>query len=215
MGTSRSFSSSALQKLIEHEGAIPYVYDDGDGTWPKVNISDYNTQGYPTIGVGHLIRSSEYDKYRPYLKGGGSVMSSSQMQSLLASDVERVAEAKLRDQIQVPITQSMWDALVMQAFNTGANATSIKNAIAAINQKDYEGAQQALLNGPTSSKGRYLSALAKRRQTEAEMFMEDGYPTFLDAVPMGVWIGLTATLCGGAILTAVYYRKKRTLSLTG
>jgi GH24 family phage-related lysozyme (muramidase) len=214
MGTSRSFSSAGLEKLIEHEGSIPYVYDDGDGTWPKAHISSYSTQGYPTIGVGHLIRSTEYEKYRPYLKGGGKLLSNSEMKSLLAADVERVSEAPLRDQIQVPITQSMWDALVMQAFNTGAAARSIKNAVAAINREDYDAARDALLNGPTSSKGRYLSALAKRRQYEADLFMADGYPTFFHSIPMAAWIGLTVLVCGGAIGGAIYYKKKKSTALT-
>jgi GH24 family phage-related lysozyme (muramidase) len=207
--TDKRISSAALTTLREHEGSIPYVYDDGDGTWPKARISSFSTKGYPTIGVGHLIRASEYDKYAPYLSGGGKELSNRQIEDLLRSDVERVSEGPLRGQIDVPITQSMWDALVIQAFNTGPNASSVKTTVKAINEGDFDKAQAALLSGPTSSKGKYLPALAKRRQSEALLFLRDGYPTFFDGIPTIAYLSVSVGLCSLLIALAVKTKRQR------
>jgi GH24 family phage-related lysozyme (muramidase) len=207
--TDKKISSSALSTLRKHEGSIPYVYDDGDGTWPKARIGSFSTKGYPTIGVGHLIRASEYDKYAPYLASGGKELSDRQIEDLLRSDVERVSEGPLRNQINVPITQSMWDALVIQAFNTGPHASSVKATVKAINEGDFDKAQAALLSGPTSSKGKYLPALAKRRQSEASLFLQDGYPTFFHGIPTAAYLGVSIGLCSLVLALAVKRKRQR------
>lgn len=158
------------------EGSIPYVYDDGDGTWPKRRITSYNTEGHPTIGVGHLITKNQRERFRKYL-GTGRDMPDSEILALLRYDVDRF-ERTIRPKIKVPITQSMWDALILQAFNTGANTRAIKTSVARINAKDWKGAQAALASGYTTSKGKRLQALVKRRAEEASIFLSDGIPEF-------------------------------------
>ena len=158
------------------EGSISYVYDDGDGTWPKRRITSYNTKGYPTIGVGHLITKDQRERFRKYL-GTGRDMPESEILALLRYDVNRF-ESKLRPKIRVPITQSMWDALILQSFNTGTNTRAIRTAIERINAKDWKGAQAALAAGAKTSKGKVLKALVERRAEEAAMFLRDGMPGF-------------------------------------
>ena len=163
--------SKGLKELIKTEGYRDQVYDDRTG---KKVASYSQVSGYPTIGVGHLIRDSERDKYSKYLVGSKK-MSKKEVMSLLSIDVERF-EKSMRPKIKQPITQSMWNALVSLAFNAGAGSYAVRNAINAINIKDYDGAAKAILNGPTTSKGRKLEGLVKRRRAEAMMFLEDGLP---------------------------------------
>jgi GH24 family phage-related lysozyme (muramidase) len=156
------------------EGSVPYVYDDGDKTWPRRKIKSYETKGYPTIGVGHRITKNQREQFRKYL-GTGQDMPESEILALLRYDVSRF-ESELRPQIRTPITQSMWDALVLQAFNTGTNTRAIRTAIERINAKDWNGAQAALAAGAKTSRGKVLSSLVKRRAEEAAMFLRDGLP---------------------------------------
>jgi len=179
-------SSEAIGHLVTMEGAKAQVYDDATG---KTVSSFSETTGYPTIGVGHLIASGEQSKYSKYLKGGDS-LSDGAIEDLLRDDLERFEEP-LRERVSAPMTQSMWDALVTQALNTGLNRTSLKNAIASINSEDYEAAADYIASGPTTSKGRTLSGLVKRRAYETQLFLRDGLPTFLDSIPKWVvWAGV-------------------------
>lgn len=171
--TPTSISPSALQTLRRLEGAVPYVYDDGDGTWPKRKITSYATKGHATIGVGHLIKPDEREYFQRYM--GGPTMPEHEMLALLGKDVQAHA-FPLRAKIQIPITQAMWDALVLQAFNTGPNTRAIKSAIERINEKDWQGAQAALANGAKTSKGKTLAALVSRRAEEAQLFLQEGIP---------------------------------------
>lgn len=175
MAVTLGISSWALDNLIDLEGSIPYVYDDGDGTWPKKRISSFSTIGYPSIGVGHRIYPNEQERFRPYLAGGRD-MPDSEIESLLRDDVEKRAAASLRAKISAPITQSMWDAIVTQAFNTGPNTSTLSKVIALVNSGDWMGARDALANGSVTSKGKVLDALVKRRAYEASLFMDDGIP---------------------------------------
>ena len=181
-------SDKGLRYLIQSEVAIPYVYDDGDGTWPKRRITSFKTKGYPTIGVGHRIYPDEQEQFRKYL-GTGQSMPEAEIMELLHRDInKRIATPDWKARILVPITQSMYDALVHQAFNTGPTANSVRTAIAAINRKDWLAAQEALANGPVTSKGKRLETLVKRRAFEASYFMEDGEPGLVEAVPTWAWV---------------------------
>ena len=203
-------SKKGLRYLIQSEVAIPYVYDDGDGTWPKRRITSYNTKGYPTIGVGHRIYPDEQETFRKYL-GTGKDMPESEIMALLDRDInKRIATPDWKARVLVPITQSMYDALVHMAFNTGPNATSVRTAIAAINRKDWLAAQQAIANGPVTSKGKRKEALVKRRAFEASYFMEDGEPGLVEAVPTWVWA--TGGSISALLLVWAAIRLRRALS---
>ena len=175
MAVTLGMSDWAFGNLIDLEASIPYVYDDGDGTWPKRRISSFSTVGYPSIGVGHRSYAHEQERFRPY-RGTGRDMSDDEIEELLRSDVETRAAAPLRSKITAPITQSMWDAIVTQAFNTGPNTSTLQKVIALINSGDYRGAQTALSKGATTSKGKTVESLIKRRAYETSLFMDDGIP---------------------------------------
>lgn len=160
-----------LKFLKQYEGIRYQVYDDKGG---KI-ISDYSqARGYPTIGIGHLIGAGERDFYSKYL-GGREKMTEAEVLALKKKDIPRFAKP-LNDRLKEPVTQNMFNAMLSLGFNTGMNGGAIKKAIAAVNAKDYEGAANAIKDGPKTSKGVVMEGLRKRRNAEYEMFKE-GMPS--------------------------------------
>jgi lysozyme len=174
-----TLDSTGLDLIIREEGYRGHVYDDYNG---KEIYTYEEAVRYPTIGIGHLIYKQgvkdEREKWRPYLKGGKK-LTESQAKDLLSEDVVKY-EDPLNENINAPMTQSMWNALVSLAFNAGPNARSVSRAIEAINNQDYDTAANAILNGPTTSGGEYVEGLARRRKKEYEIFLKDGYPSFFN-----------------------------------
>lgn len=187
-----------LDHLMQTEGYRDQVYDDATG---GIVGSYAEVSGYPTIGVGHYITADQRDRFAPYLRGGPR-MSQSEVTALFREDVSRF-ENEIRPRITQPFTQSMWDSLISLAYNTGSNSSSVKSAVSAINNLDYAAAQRAIASGPTTSKGRTVAGLVKRRAEEAAWFMRDG-------LPGGYWkLGLAALATALIISGAIYYRRLR------
>ena len=166
-------SRKGIDWLIRSEGVRYQVYDDRGGGI----ISSYESaRGYPTIGVGHLIRSDkDKARFEKYL-GGREEMTHEQVVDLLREDLPKY-EKPIQDRVTEPLTQEMFDALVHLTFNVGGGSYAVKNAIKAVNEKDYEGAAEAIRSGPKSSKGVELAGLVKRRNKEADYFLSGGLPT--------------------------------------
>ncbi len=160
-------SQNGLKKLKDWEGVRFSVYDDKGG---KLVSSYEEVRGYPTIGIGHLIGAGEKEKYRQYIKPGK--MTEQQVLELKKVDVPRYTKVYKKN-IKQPITQNMFDAIVSLAFNTGPGSSTVKKIIEAINNKDYNGAADALRNGPQTSKGQKMAGLVRRRKEEAELFLKD------------------------------------------
>jgi GH24 family phage-related lysozyme (muramidase) len=202
MGKITEPSDAGLEEIIKSEGIYYQVYDDATG---KVVSSYEEVKGFPTIGVGHLIKDKERSTFAEFL-GGRKKMSKSQVFQLFKSDMPKYSKP-IADRLKEPVTQSMFDALVSLAFNAGTNAKSLKAAIAAINNKDYKQAAQEILNGPTTSKGRKLKGLVKRREREASLFLKEGTPgAFLQR--LFFWTGVTAGTIAASILGWRYVSKK-------
>ena len=144
-----TISRDGLKALIRAEGARYVVYDDSNG---KPIASYAEAQGYPTIGVGHLIKTNERDKFAPFLKGVGQ-MDDNQVQKLLMEDLGPRIRA-LNNMLKVEVTQDHFDALLSMMFNTGAGNRFFKRAIELTNQKKYDEAAQTIRSGPTTSKGK-------------------------------------------------------------
>lgn len=177
-----NLSQEAIQHLINFEGVRYQVYDDATG---KVVSSYAAVRGYPTIGVGHLITEAEKSQYAAFL-GGGQSLTEDQVLALLRSDVEQRAQKTLRPRIIVPITQSMWDAMVLQGFNTGPNTNVLKETAQYINLKKFDEALKRFSQRPVTSKGNVLSGLIKRRDYEIALFQRDGNPFLHEAPPLRV-----------------------------
>lgn len=159
-------SDNGIQQLIRFEGKRNVVYDDATGK-PIANYTEL--KGYPTIGVGHLIKPTEKDKYAKYLKGVG-VMPDSEIQSLLKTDLTG-RETQLNNLIKADITQGQFDALMGMGYNTGFGNISFQKAVKLTNEGNKQAASDAIKNGPTTSKGVVLQGLVTRRNAEATEYL--------------------------------------------
>lgn len=169
-------SKQGIERLIKSEGVRYQVYDDRNS---QVIYSFSEAIGYPTIGVGHLIYHpsigvDQRERFSKFL-GGQKKMSHQEVISLLREDLPKY-EKPVKERLNKPITNEMFDSLVSLAFNAGPNHRSVKNATNLINEEKYEEAAEAIRNGPTTSGGVTLSGLIKRRNEEADWFMSGGLP---------------------------------------
>jgi lysozyme len=129
-----------------------------------------------TIGYGHTNRAGGFQFKE------GAVITLAQGESILRTDLKKF-EGWVNDLVKVPITQSMFDALVSFCYNVGPDIDSDNKAeglgdstlLKKLNARDYRGAaaQFAVWN---KAGGRVLKGLTTRRKEEATMFLEDGIP---------------------------------------
>lgn len=168
-------------KFIEKEEGVEYnVYDDAEkkGPYGKYPPSYDKFVGNPTIGIGHLISSSEREKYRPYLKGGGKTLTLAQAWLLKLDDaLSKMNGVKNSFNENAKCTQGMLDALVSWAFNTGVAKMYSGNrprplaAITKMNNGDYKTASIYLRDYNI----RVQSFLDDRRKREYKLFLKNGY----------------------------------------
>lgn len=202
----RKMSKSGLQRLIGSEAIRTQVYDDHNGR----TISSYQQAiGGPTIGIGHLIRSDEYERFEPYL-GGRKHMSERQVMKLFAEDVKKHTDPWV-GKLKRPVTQEMLDAMISLAFNAGVNSYALNNAIAAINIGDYQGASDAIRNGPktNAATGQVVSGLVRRRNEEADWFLSAGVPTGIRIGTLNVRVLPILFIASSGLLVYALYLKYR------
>lgn len=149
-------SSAGLNLIKQWEAFVPTPYNDGYG-----NL---------TIGYGHVIRPGErFDR-----------ISESQALQILANDAA-VAEDAIDRLVSVPLTQSMFDALVSLVFNWGEGNFAQSSHLRRLNAGDYAGAADRLGEHPVTSGGQYSQGLANRRAAEKAFFLREGLPAFAAA----------------------------------
>lgn len=164
-------SEAGLQMIKGSESLRTQVYDDRNG---RTIYSYEEAIGYPTIGIGHLIRSDEREYFSQYLGGRGR-MTEKQAWDLFREDIRKHTDP-WTSRLTAPVTQQMLDAMISLAFNAGVNAKSLHRAIDAINLKDYQKAADEIRNGPTTSGGVTMPGLVRRRNEEADLFLSGGLP---------------------------------------
>lgn len=148
-------SPNGIKFIAEHEGEILHVYAD--------------PVGLPTLGVGHLLTESE-KRAMPV----GTKITKEQSREYLAKDLARFERA-ITANVQVPVTQNQFDALVAFAFNIGESAFKRSSTLRKLNNKDYAGAADAMLawNKARNKKGVMvaLPGLTRRRKEERALFL--------------------------------------------
>lgn len=208
-------TSANGRALIESfEGLILQAYDDAND---KIVKPGSTSKGTLTIGYGHTTAAGPP---RVYV---GQKITKQQADEILASDLSKVEDDVTR-LVKVPVTQNQFDALVSFHFNTGGLGRS--SVLKLLNQKDYTGAANALLQWNRGN-GQVLKGLVIRRQAEKDLFLKSdakvgghaaaavvvGGTTAMVATQasqheVGWVIGIGAAVVIGIIMYAVHlYRK--------
>ncbi len=140
-------SSEGVKLLAQLEGKRYKAYKDSAGLW--------------TTGIGHLITSSEQNLIT-------KTLTESEVLALLEKDLQKAYNV-VNTKITVSITQSLFDALVSLAFNTGTLYNSITTLVN--NNKLDDLAKKWKTTAITVNNGaRVVQGLINRRLKEIEHF---------------------------------------------
>lgn len=148
-------SDEMKEAMIEEEGARSVVYRD--------------VAGYPTVGVGHLVRPSDGLRV-------GDRVSQDRILDFFEADLREAEAAVVRLVGDVPINQQEFDALVDLAFNVGEGTLSPQKSPrlnAAIAARDYNGIASEL--GYHHARGELAKGLVYRSERRANIFLEGSY----------------------------------------
>lgn len=118
--------------------------------------------GLPTIGYGHVVRPEDVHLFaRGLSKANGEI--------LLRIDLQKAEKAVLR-LINVPLSDSQFDALVSFTFNLGSGALQRSTLRRKLNRGDYQSVPHELQRWVFAN-GKRLNGLTRRRNEEARLFM--------------------------------------------
>lgn len=151
-------SDSAIEKLKKTEKFKSCPYDDGAGVW--------------TIGYGST-----------YLENGSKVTSTTpcittdQADAILRYKVKKEFEVAVKNSVRVPITQSMYDAMVHMAYNVGGGGIRTFVNESGLNSGNYEQAATHISDFRVNPGSSTEKGLRSRRSVEKSMFLQDGIPS--------------------------------------
>jgi len=140
----RSISESGLEMLKGHEGLRLKSYKDSAGVW--------------TIGYGHTG-----EDVSPGMK-----ITRNRATKLLKMDLKRFEEAVIKN-VEVPLNQNQFDALVSFSFNVGVNAFKNSTLLEELNKGNYKEAENEFMCWVYAG-GRRLQGLVNRREEESALF---------------------------------------------
>ena len=151
-------SDKGLQFIKDVEGVVLHIYHD--------------QAGLETIGVGHLLTSSEKATGVINIKGNKVIaangITAQQALDLLAQDVAPAVSA-VYSAVKVPINQNQVDALTSFAFNVGTNGMRSSTAIAMLNAGKFDQVGPWLAKWDKAG-GKVCSDLVERRAKEIALF---------------------------------------------
>lgn len=145
MNEELSYDQEGLDFTAAAEGMRLQAYQDSVGVW--------------TIGIGHT-------------KGvyPGQTITEGEAYQLLKDDIKEAEEAVKR-LVTVQLTQGQYNALVDFCFNLGSGNLESSTLLRKLNAGDFEGASQEFQRWNKAG-GVVLAGLTKRREGEANIFME-------------------------------------------
>jgi type VI secretion system secreted protein VgrG len=157
-------SESALNLLKQVEALRLTAYDDQTGEETRVWTAG------TTIGYGHLISKAEWDTYK---NGIAESAADSLFQQDLAPFIELVAA-----HITIPLKPNEFDALVILAYNIGAQSFQNSSVVKLVNdpsvQTSYKNLEQAW-KAWNKSQGKVMNGLINRRQCEWDIYSKNIY----------------------------------------
>jgi lysozyme len=148
----RAIPQIALTFIEREEGCVLHIYKD--------------QVGYPTIGIGHLIRPGE-----DFSNG----ITLEEAYALLRKDLLYTADAIMR-LIKVPITDNQYAALLSWVFNCGTGALQCSTLRSRLNRGEYYGAAMEFEKWCMAG-GRRLQVLYNRRLRERNLFLTVAFMT--------------------------------------
>jgi lysozyme len=155
-------ASQQLKNLFkEWEGLSQKVYPDSGGL--------------PTIGIGHLLTSSE--RASGFITINGIAIeyahgiSEQQCWDLLDQDLQ-LAEISVNKAVVVPLSQNQFDALVSFAFNVGTYSFEKSTLLILLNKSMYPQIPVQLLRW-NKVKGKVVQGLTNRRKREIELWNKE------------------------------------------
>lgn len=159
---------SALLAPAALAGAVPATNPTQTSPRGKAFIKSeegFSAKAYPdgvlkySIAYGHQIIPG--DGLKP-----SSVITVAEGDQIFDRDIPKY-EKVVRDNVRVPITQNMFDALTSLAYNVGVGAFAKYNLLKRLNAGDYDGARAEFTIG-------FDAAHMGRRQREANLFATRG-----------------------------------------
>lgn len=129
------------------------------------------SEKYFTIGFGHYGSDVH----------AGMTITEERATELLRNDVSG-AELVVNEKVKVPITQSMFNALVSFVYNVGSGNFCKSTLIKKLNLKDYKGASEEFHKWRKSG-GMVLRGLEVRREREKKEFLREGFPSEKQFIP--------------------------------
>ena len=162
-----NFSDNGLALLKRLEGSVKIgglhvIYDDKTGQ--PVGRGAPLPRG-ATVGYGHLIKSGEC------FSNGIDEQTAT---ALLRQDIV-CAEYAVRNNINVPVSQNQYDALVILAYNIGTRNFAESTVVKYINNPHFHSKKYPNLESAwmawNKSGGREMSGLTNRRCNEWRLFI--------------------------------------------
>lgn len=157
-----SASNDVVDFIKSKEGLRLEMYDDD--------------AGYATIGYGHLIHygkvGTDTKAEKPFKNG----ITDTEAVDLLKTDIENKAEKFVRSNVKVKLSQNEYDALVSFTFNVGGGALKRSTLLKKVNAGETNAATiKSAFVVWNKAGGKELKGLTKRRQAEAEIFINNKY----------------------------------------
>ncbi len=163
------------EDIIEYKSGYDWILSQSG--WDHIRkeeglrLSAYKLgDGMITIGYGHA-EPKKTSKYKV-----GQEITKKEADDLLKKDLKVAADGVRRmfkqweenENIDIKITQSMFDALVSIAYNSGVSGLRRSEISKKLKKSDYKGAAESILDFKTNKK---FPGLSKRRKREKEMFI--------------------------------------------
>ncbi len=163
-------SKKGIDFIKFHEGVRYKMYRD--------------TQGYPTIGVGHLIKSNEQ-----YLMT--KTLTEKEVDDLFKKDIQEFVDAA-NEAFVVPVNQHEFDATISFLFNVGkgwagfgnheiASFIKYRNSIGNYDKNRMKSLIMRFRNPPE---------IQGRRAKEARLFTEGNYSESMSAAELNSYLNL-------------------------
>jgi lysozyme len=154
----RKISMTGLESILNSEGLKLKEYKD--------------SAGYPTIGVGHLLKPRELERGIividgedvPYSDG----ITKEQALSLLRQDASYAVDAVNR-LVTVALTQNQFDALVSFTFNIGVGAFGFSTLLKRLNTGEYSSVPFEMRRWNKTG-GKVSQGLINRREDEIKLW---------------------------------------------